>query len=295
MKKKIVLPVLLALMSSPAMAEVIDNQIVMDLVRAGLGNDAIIAKIATSETTFNTDTTALIALSEAGVASDVIAAMITAGSTPQVQAAPAFSMDSPDPSVPHYPGVYILADWLPDPRMQVIDATISNQTRTGGFLGYALTGGIASMSFRTAIPSRAARVVTQNHRPTFYFYFDQATSAPSGGARDGFWMSGAVNSPAVFSLVQFEVKRDRREARVGSFNIAGARSGVMEEDQIPFSYTLISPGVYEVVPNIDLEPGEYGFLFSTSTGGGVGMAGVGAMTARIFDFSIPAASTGATE
>ena len=49
---------------------------------------------------------------------------------------------------------------------------------------------------------------------------------------------------------------------------------------------LIAPGVYEVQPGQELETGEYGFLYSASTGGGVGVAGVGAMTSRIFDFSI---------
>lgn len=277
----------LLVFASPAIAEVLDNQQVMALVSAGLGDEAVIAKIETTQSTFDTSTPAIIALSQAGVSSDVIAAMITVGRAVEVQAAQEMSLDSPDPMVPHYPGVYLLADGLAQPQMLAIDATTSNQTRTGGFLGYALTGGIASMSFRTAIPNRSARVVTENTRPKFYFYFDQATSSLSGGARDGFWVSGAVTSPAEFSLVQFDVKRDRREARVGSFNIAGARSGVMEEDQIAFSYTLISPGVYEVVPSIDLEPGEYGFLYSASTGGGPGMAGVGSMTARIFDFSIP--------
>lgn len=289
--KRIVPFLALLLAAQPAQAEVLDNALVIELVRAGLGDEAVVAKIQTSEPAFDTSTSAIIALSQAGVSSDVIAAMITAGRAEEVQAAQALSLDSPDPMVPHYAGVYMLADWLAEPKMQAIDATTSNQTRTGNFLGYALTGGIASMSFKTSVPNREARVFTQQTRPRFYFYFDSASASLSNGARDTFWGAGSVTSPAEFSLIEFDVKRDSREAKVGRFNITGARAGVMPEDQIAFSYNLISPGVYEVTPEQDMEPGEYGFIYSAATGGGSGPGGMGmgAMTSRIFDFSIRAA------
>ena len=86
--------------------------------------------------------------------------------------------------------------------------------------------------------------------------------------------------------MRFNVKKDRREARVGSFNIAGAKTGVMDKDRISFSYEQVTPGVYRVTPSSDLEPGEYGFLYSMSAGSGPGMFGGGVMTARIFDFGI---------
>lgn len=282
---------LLLAVSGTASAEVVSNQTVLDLEAAGLGDAAIIAKIETSETTFDTSTTAIIALSQAGVSSDVIAAMIAAGRSNEVRAEQELSADSPDPTVPHYPGVYLLADWLPEPRMQSIDATTSNQARTGGFLGYALTGGIVPMRFKTAIPNRSARVFAAQRRPVFYFYFDQSVGSLSSGVRDSFWASGAVTSPAEFSLVRFDIRRDRREAEVGSFNITGARQGVADGDQIALTYETVSPGVFRVTPGIDLQPGEYGFIYSAATGGGgVGASGVGAMTSRIFDFSIRDAS-----
>ena len=78
---------------------------------------------------------------------------------------------------------------------------------------------------------------------------------------------------------------------MGKFNIAGAKSGVMDKDRISFDYAQISPGVFQVLPNAELQPGEYGFLYSATTGGGgVGIAGMGAMTSRIFDFSIQPSS-----
>ena len=43
----------------------------------------------------------------------------------------------------------------------------------------------------------------------------------------------------------------------------------MDKDRIPFTYTMIAPGVYEARPEQALPAGEYGFLYSASTGGGV--------------------------
>lgn len=83
------------------------------------------------------------------------------------------------------------------------------------------------------------------------------------------------------------MKKDLREAKVGRFNIGGAKAGVMDRDRIAFSFTELSPGVFEVRPDAELAGGEYGFLVQTSTGGGPGMSGMGAMAAKIFDFSIP--------
>ena len=278
-----------AAMSVPAKAETLTNDTVVTLVQAGLGDEAVIAKIKGSANSFDLTTEQMIALKARGVSGPVIAAMIEASQAGVVSSKAVLSADSPDPLVPHPSGIYMLSDWLPEPKMTRIDATTSNQTKTGGFLGYALTGGIASMSMKTVLPNPAARVRTSRTRPAFYFYFDESNRSLSQGASSGLWLAGpaaTVTSPNEFSLVRFVVKKDRREARVGSYNIAGAKTGVMDKDRISFSYEQVAPGVYRVTPSSDLEPGEYGFLYSMSAGSGPGMFGGGVMTARIFDFGI---------
>lgn len=80
-------------------------------------------------------------------------------------------------------------------------------------------------------------------------------------------------------------KKERREARVGSLNIAGSKTGVMDKDRIPFTYERISTYVYKITPNEDLAPGEYGFLFALVGGAGPGLSG-GVAGARVFDFTI---------
>ena len=263
-------------------AETLNNANVIELVKIGLGDEAVVAKIKSSDADYDTSTSALISLKGQGTSSAVIAAMIDAASKKATLASEALSIDSPDPAVPHAAGVYLLADWLPQPKMVGIDTITSNQTKTGGFLGYALTGGIASMSFKAVVPGASAKVDSTKSRPTFYFYFDQA----SRGGSSAVFNAGAVTSPNEFSLVRFAVKDDRREAKVGKFNIGGAKAGVMDKDRIPFSSAQVRPGVYEIRPEADLISGQYGFMVQVSTGGGAGMAGMGAMSSKIFDFSV---------
>lgn len=278
---KVALAVALVLASygAPALAETLDNAKVVELLGLGLGEEAVIAKIKASDGNYDISTDALLALKKAGASSPVIAAVIeTAGK----KSSTALSVDSPDPKVPHATGIYMLQDWLAQPKMQAINVTTSNQTKTGGFFGYAITGGLASMSFKSVVPGPTAKTISDKSQPTFYFYFDQARS----GGNSAVWTAGAVTSPTEFSLVRFEVKKGNREAKVGKFNIGGAKAGVMDKDRIQFSYNEISPGVFEVKPEQPLPNGEYGFLVQTSTGGGPGIAGAGAMAAKIFDFKI---------
>lgn len=262
------------LVSASAAAEPLTKETVVELTKLGLGDEAIIAKIKADGTIFDLSADDMISLRQQGVSSPVIAAMLSNKSS----AAQVMSMDSPDPHVPHPPGVYLLTGEGPTAKMRRIDPTVSNQAKTGGIFGYALTGGLASASVKVAIqnPTASAR---SNSTPRFYFFFDQAN-----GNTTGTWSSGmntVVSSPAEFTLIRLDRKQDRREARVGSINIGGAKTGVMDKDRLAFQHQMVRPGVYVIDPARPLAPGEYGFIFSLA---GAGTAG--AMTARVFDFGV---------
>jgi hypothetical protein len=270
----------LALLAGPADAETLTNKDVVALLQAGLGEEAVVAKIETSDADFVTDTATLLSLRNQNVPSAVIAAMLKRSS----EGAP-LSDSSPDPRARHYSGLYLFDDWSKDQRMWKIDPTSSTQTKTGGIFGYALTGGIASVSVKAVIPGATARFSSPDHRPVFYVYFDSPSAQQATAFSTGFGAS--VQSPNEFSLVRLTQKKGRREARIGSLNIAGAKAGVMDKDQIPFAYEQIAPSVYKVQPNNDLEKGEYGFVFAVGGGVGPGLAGsAGTAGARIFAFSI---------
>jgi hypothetical protein len=268
---------------APALAETLTNDSVVTMVKAGLGPDTIVAKIRTSATSFDLSTDKLVALKQQNVPDVVLAAMLNAGAAGSVTANAAGASDSADPAAPHASGIYLLeADHEP-PRMEHIDATVSNQTRTSGVLAYAFTYGIAKVKVKTVLPSPSARVKTVSARPSFYFYFDRSNASLSGNAVVGAWASGAVTSPSEFSLVRFEIDRGDREAVLGQFNITGMQTGVMDKARVAFTYDDVSPGVFKVTPSGDLAPGEYGFVYSITSGGGAMGAGA---SAKIFDFAV---------
>jgi hypothetical protein len=268
----------LLLTSSVSHAETLTNDIVVALLEAGLGEEAVIAKIESSDSNFVTDTDTLLALRAKGVPSSVLAVMVkSANGTVR------FDDTSPDPAVPHTPGFYLLDQSGDAPKMLKIDPIASTQTKTGGILGYAFSGRIASASVKAVLPGATAKSRTTNRRPTFYIFFDPRGPSQSAVFSTGF--GNAIISPNELSLIDLMEKKGRREARVGSMNIAGAKTGVMDKDQIPFSYKQVGPFTYSITPDVDLAPGEYGFLFALVGGAGPGLAG-GVAGARVFDFTV---------
>lgn len=275
--------------ASPALAETLNNATVVTLVKAGLGEATIIAKINGSANTFDLSTDQLIALKGQGLSDAVIAAMLEASTKARVSTNATAASDSPNPMDPHASGIYVLSDWTETPKMVRMDATAANQSKNSGMLGYALTAGLASVKVKTVLPNASARVKISGVRPSFYFYFDQANAGLSGGAPGSFSINGGgtpVTSPNEFSLVRFAIKKGNREATVGKMSITGGKAGVMDNARVAFSYADVAPGVFKVTPEADLTPGEYGFAYSSSNGGGVGIYGGGGITSRIFDFSV---------
>ena len=262
----------------PVSAKPMTNADVLLLIDAGLGEEAVIAKIETEEGDYQTDIDTLLALRKQNVPSPVIAAMVKKSSSETK-----LSDSSPDPLVPHYAGVYLMDDWSPEARMYKIDPTSSTQTKTGGILGYAITGGLASASVKAVIPGEEARYSSPKDRPVFYVFLDGSNGNQSGTFSTGF--GSALQSPNEFSLVRLTSKKGRREARIGSMNIAGAKSGVMDKDQIPFTYERVAEGVFKMVPEIPLADGQYGFVFAVTGGSGPGLTGT-AGGARVFAFGI---------
>lgn len=256
--------------------EVLNNQTVVSLVQAGLGSESVIAKIKASAGTYDTSTSALIALKQANVPDAVIAAMVDRSTSPVLANATADNA-SPNPLAPHSPGIYLLEP-AGAGRMHRIDATVSNQTKSSNMLGYVMTSGISSMRMKSVIPNPFARVRTSGRRPVFYFYLN-----PKGVMAEvsqfGSPLNAVANSPNEFSLLRLDQKKDRREVSIGSFNaFSGIKTGVRDKARIAFSYEDVAPGVYKVIPSADLPPGEYGYILSMTSTGGAG--------ARVFDFSI---------
>lgn len=265
MKIRSVIAIAAMLVAVPATAETLNNDSVLALIAAGLGDEVVVAKVNTTPSNYDLSTAAVIALKEKGVSGAVLAAMITASS---VKAEIPMSLDSPDPLVPHPSGIYLSGV----EKMTRIESTTTRQARTSGVFGAILTGGLSGLRVKAAINGPAAPLKIANKSPVFYFYFDQAAQGLGAAG-------GAVTSPNEFSLIRFEQKKDKREAVVGSTGLGGAKAGLRDKDQREFNADQIAPGVYKVTLANPLTPGEYGFVS--------GAVGQGAnATFRVFDFGI---------
>lgn len=258
-------------------SDTLDNTTILKLIEAGVPEEAIIAKIRSARTNFDLTTDRLIELKAKGVSGPILAAMLSPPA-----AAQELSATATDPAVLHYPGIYLADSPSSWTRMT---PTASDQSKTGGIIGYALTGGLASMSVKAKIPGPHAKVRTGSGTPVFYIFFDESNPRALQGTSVWTGSVGTLTtSPSELSLVRFVPKSNGREARVGSVNIAGAKAGVMDRDRIAFASETVRPGVYKISLSAPLPPGEYGFVQSV-TGGNVAGGG-GALTARVFDFGI---------
>ena len=259
----------LAILSSSVQAQrvddMFDNRSVVALHHAGLGDSTIVAKVNSLPCTYDVSTDGLIALKQAGISDEVIAAMVGRCDA-SAHAQPA-AANSADPAAPHMPGIYVPQDGPPAPRMQSI--------RPSKASGIKVTGnGTILLPYvgRLVLPDDHSRVRVGNHRPVFYFYFLVGDRQVSDfGTPD----SVAAQSPDEFSLVQFKVKTNEREVGIGRISAYGGRRGIDPRDAIRFETSEIGGSAFKVFVDHDLAAGEYAFVLTGANG-----------AARVYDFTI---------
>ena len=262
---------------SAAGGEVLTNDKVIMMVKAGLPPSLIVAKIRASKTNFNTNTEELIRLQGARVPTEIINAMVEASThasavTSSIGAGDVSKADPNDPTSAHEAGIYLYQEKDRQRKMIQLEPSTSKQTKSGGFLASAITYGIAKIKIKAALSGQSAALQIDQPRPVFYFYFEVKNSGLSNS-------SYYATSPNEFVLVKMDTRANTREVIISQANAFGAQSGTMDKAAREFAYEKIGPGVYKVSPKVDLAEGEYGFY-----NGGAGPSG----GAKIFDFGIKA-------
>jgi hypothetical protein len=259
-------------------SEVLTNDKVVTMVKAGLPPSIIVNKIHSSKSNFNTNTDELIRLQQSHVPTEIINAMVEASThtsvvTSSTGAGDVLKVDPNDPASAHEAGIYLYLEKDGQKKMFQLEPAVSKQTKSGGFLASAITYGIAKIKFKATLSGQNASLQIPQPRPVFYFYFEVKGSGLSTS-------SYYATSPNEFVLVQLDAKSNTREVTVSQANAFGAQSGTMDKASRAFSYEKIAPGVYKVTPQADLAEGEYGFYNAA----GVGPSG----GAKIFDFGVKA-------
>jgi hypothetical protein len=115
MRRWLLALVILALF--PARGNALTLRDVVELSKAGLGEDVLLALIEVDPSVFAIDTATLKTLKEAGVSQKVIIAMIRSGRTPPPPPEPVVA---PDPLPPPEPQVIVIEHHDPQPNKEVL-------------------------------------------------------------------------------------------------------------------------------------------------------------------------------
>ncbi len=253
---------------------------VIQMTKAGLPDDVIVTKIQGNLMPSALSTDDLVMLKSAGVSDAVIRAMIAAQpkADPPATASSAVTKASTDPNDPmalHDPGIYLMVTSRQGTKtMVLIDRAGSGREKTANVWGHAFSYGIAKAKIKAEIPGARASVRSVDARPEFYMYFP-----PTGnlGAAD------TITSPAQFSLLRLEPKKDHRETTVVKVGFGSASAGDDNKKTVHFQAAKIRPYAYRVSPEIGLRSGEYAFLAATGMGGAAAATSV-----VVFDFGVDA-------
>lgn len=265
----IVAAVLVSLRIAPLLfaQEVMDNNAVIKLLKAGLSDDLIVNTINASPGKYDTSADALIALRNAGADSKVISAVLLK-SRPGPPPTPVIpSYDAPSkPAEPVWKmpagvdgvGVYFQGrdkSWKP-----VLAETVTRKA----------AGAVKSVATEGKIKGDVNAVVMGSSSPltlplpaSFLLY------VPDGA------------SPSQYLLLRLHASEKRRAFHLekgGEFH----RSSSEAIDQVDFSSTQLGPRVFEITLGRELGKGEYGFLAPNDADDLDSSAG----RAKIYTFSV---------
>lgn len=218
-------------------AEILTNKNIVEITKAGLGNNIILSKINSSTCKFDVSTTALINLKKQGVPEPVIRAMIgkTNGNAtvdqpaPPVQQAKASNL----PVISQLNYVHYNDNGKAIPLEKPMSKINNKKIGLGGFGGSEMR-----------------------------LEIDGATSAVkiAQAMVESFVINTGGNLP---DIVLFKLKGDKskRYAVVGKLTPTGPKSG---DDMLPIEFTKLSDGMYGIKTGNKLDKGEYYFTSKPS-------------------------------
>lgn len=230
--------------------EVLTNDSVIQMVKAGLPEAVVIGKIKSTSTKFDLKTDSLVSLKKAGVSDKVLEAMVaagsgaapsTAGAAPPAPALAAGALKTQDVIYQLVAGKYV-----------ELFATSANLETNMAFF---------QSKSEVVLEGKKAQYRTSEKQPVFLSTYS-STDAPLVRLKPG-------------------DEHNDRNLKIGSgaFMPFGGtqKMGVRNEDKIPVTIERDARGFYKVSPSAALAPGEYGFILATGFGAGSG---------KVYDFGV---------
>jgi hypothetical protein len=225
--------------------EVMTNETVIQMVKAGFSESVILAKMRSSQTKFDTRTEALIALKQAGTPEKVMQAIIGGGAPPAsapAASAPAAAGPSaavaPAPQGSHRGPIYHVSSGK---QVELIGISGDIETSRAPFSG---------RKTELVLPGNKAKYRTSDKQPVFL----------------------SSSEPADVPLVKLDPGKNDRNLRVSSSFRAGPYSGsssqrgIRAEDRVDVEAERDNRGFFRIRPRAPLAPGEYAFVITRSYG-----------------------------
>jgi hypothetical protein len=236
---------LLASATAPVSAqEVMTNETVIQMVKAGFSESVILAKMRSSQTKFDTRTDALIELKKAGVPEKVMQAIVSGGAPPAsapAAAAPAASapaMAAPAPQGGRRGPIYHVRGGK---QVELIGTSGDIESSRAPFSG---------RKNELVIAGNKAKYRTADRQPVFL------TSA----------------DPADVVLVKLDPGKNDRNLRISGSSYVGpyagsvSQKGIRSEDRVDFEAERDQRGFTRIRPRAPLAPGEFAFVFTRTSG-----------------------------
>jgi hypothetical protein len=229
--------------------EVLTNDSVVQMIKAGLPEAVVIAKIKSTATKFDLKTDSLVNLKKAGVSDKVLEAMMGAGSPTTAGAAPA--PPAPALTAGALKSQDVVYQLIGDKYVELMPLSASMETNFAFFQSKS----------EIVLPGRKAQYRTTEKSPVFLTSY-APTEAPMVKFKPG------------------DAHDDRNlKFSSGAFMPFGGtqKTGVRNDDKIPVTTERDQRGFYRVKPTAPLPPGEYGFVVTTGFSMGTG---------KIFEFGV---------
>ncbi|HYM95075.1 MAG TPA: hypothetical protein VET23_13100, partial [Chitinophagaceae bacterium] len=196
--------------------EIVNNKTIIQLQKAGLSKAVIISKINSSVCSFDLSTDQLIGLKKAGIADEVIDAMLKKSSSSS--AGNNENTNIKADSVKVLPSGIYYCKGQPCELVE-LEPSVYSQAKSGSGILTALTYGIAKTKQKATLSGAKANLQIEDSLPYFYFYFDRAQGGNLNNSSNIMWFSTAT-SPNEFILVNFTIESNKksREVVTGSWN-----------------------------------------------------------------------------
>jgi len=238
MRKRLIASGLLVSASLLIAQQVMNNDSVVKLLKAGLSDDVIVSTINASPGTYDTSANALIALKTAGASDKMISAIVVKAAGGAPASAPA-TTSLGGPVLP--PGIDEIGVYYKD-KSGAWTALLPEVVnfKSGGVLKRFATDGLVKGDMNGHVSNAHA-----NTRVTFPVVF--AVYLPDGTA---------ISEYQLLRYRMHDTSREFRSMTGGVFH----SSGGAERDSIEFHADKVAPRLYQITLDASLGKGEYGLL-----------------------------------